>query len=60
MLFSRSRDAPSLLLHPQGMNQPIAEGTVIVMVGRVFSPPRILEGLNHPQGLVEPQSMGLL
>ena len=35
MLFSRSRDAPSLLLHPQGMNQPIAEGTVVVMVGRV-------------------------
>jgi len=47
-------------LYPQGMNQPIAEGTVIVMVGRVFSPPRILEGLNHPQGLVEPQSLGLL
>jgi hypothetical protein len=35
MLFSRSRDAPSLLLHPQRMNEPIAEGNVIVMVGGV-------------------------
>jgi hypothetical protein len=35
MLFSRSRDTPSLLLHPQRMNEPIAEGSVIVMVGEV-------------------------
>ena len=35
MLFSRSRDTPSSLLHPQRMNEPIAEGSVIVMVGGV-------------------------
>ena len=35
MLFSRSLTRPPLLLRPQRMDEPIAENTVIVMVGQV-------------------------